>query len=163
MRISKPSCKGGGGTGRPIGLPVLCFSTCFLRIFAKKIGIINKKGPTPLPFPPVRVIIQILFGGVAQLVRVPASHAGGPGFEPQRVHQSAKARRVAPGFVFGLRKNAGGHVPPAFFSGAPHGAGGMRAGRNKALSGACPARGRAGVQRPKWMTKRPSSRAFCSN
>ena len=27
------------------------------------------------------------FGGVAQLVRVPASHAGGPGFEPQRVHQ----------------------------------------------------------------------------
>ncbi len=27
-------------------------------------------------------------GGVAQLVRVPASHAGGPGFEPQRVHQT---------------------------------------------------------------------------
>ena len=29
-------------------------------------------------------------GGVAQLVRVPASHAGGPGFEPQRVHHKEK-------------------------------------------------------------------------
>ena len=33
------------------------------------------------------------FGGVAQLVRVPASHAGGPGFEPQRVHQNLEIPR----------------------------------------------------------------------
>ena len=33
-------------------------------------------------------------GGVAQLVRVPASHAGGPGFEPRRVHQIRTLIRI---------------------------------------------------------------------
>lgn len=37
-------------------------------------------------------------GGVAQLVRVPASHAGGPGFEPRRVHQKNPRVYVALGF-----------------------------------------------------------------
>ena len=38
------------------------------------------------------------FGSVAQLVRVPASHAGGPGFEPRRVHQKNPRVYVALGF-----------------------------------------------------------------
>ncbi len=42
----------------------------------------NLKWPAKYPL----TCRSFIFGGVAQLVRVPASHAGGPEFESQRLH-----------------------------------------------------------------------------
>ena len=67
-----------------------------------------KKEKLPLDF-----LDEVLYnskapnGGVAQLVRVPASHAGGPRFEPVRLHQQ-KVRSQ-----FALRTFCFAHKAPA--------------------------------------------------
>ena len=49
-------------------------------------------GSIPVRVTNVLPILEGLFGRIAQLVRVPASHAGGPRFESVCVHQAAASR-----------------------------------------------------------------------
>ena len=51
-------------------------------------------------------------GGLAQLVRAPASHAGGRRFESAIVHQEEKTRRCV-SFLLGGERSAAQTVPPA--------------------------------------------------
>ena len=64
-----------------------------------------------LTFPPTSAII-LAHGGLAQLVRAPASHAGGRWFESISLHQSLENAVFSRDFPFSLKKVR----PLAFFA-----------------------------------------------